>query len=241
MAGEITNGGLVAIRSKASPATGAKNEPSRTSMLVAPLRSALIRAIQRARALTSVATTSRLCPARCSAWTPQPVPRSSDRPTGSRMVSRASDDDAELMPRTWSAPTRLGAPSRPGVRSLTTQRSVSSSEYGRQSRRAATSPTLRSSRPSAQSASTRLGERRLGGGQRHRVLEQEEPGQRLDRRPPAGTAQAGHRLVAREGGVRLGAERGRHPVVRVVRGLERVAQPAGHVAVHTPTPTGRRW
>ena len=50
-----------------------------------------------------------------------------------------------------------GAPSRPGVRSLTTQRSVSSSEYGRQSRRAATSPTLRSSRPSAQSASTRPG------------------------------------------------------------------------------------
>ena len=57
MAGEITNGGLVAIRSNLSPATGSKSEPSRTSTLSTPLSAALRRVIRRARALTSVATT----------------------------------------------------------------------------------------------------------------------------------------------------------------------------------------
>ena len=78
-------------------------------------------------------------------------------PTGSRIVSWASDVDAELMPSTCSAPTRTGEPSRPGVRSLSTHSSSSSAAYGRQSRRAATSPTLRSSSPWAASRSTRPG------------------------------------------------------------------------------------
>ena len=77
VAGEITNGGLVLIRSKRSPATGAKNDPSRTSTRSATsLSAALKRARSSARWLTSVATTRSAWPARCRAWTPQPVPRS---------------------------------------------------------------------------------------------------------------------------------------------------------------------
>ena len=45
-----------------------------------------------------MATTSSAWPERCSAWTPQPVPRSSARATGSRTVSWASDVDAGLTP-----------------------------------------------------------------------------------------------------------------------------------------------
>ncbi len=52
----------MAIRSNRSPATGAKNEPSRTSILSSTsLRAALNRAIASARWLTSVATTRSLC------------------------------------------------------------------------------------------------------------------------------------------------------------------------------------
>ena len=56
--GEITNGGLVAIRSNRSPRTGSKNEPSRTSIAAATwFSAALNRAMPSARWLTSVATT----------------------------------------------------------------------------------------------------------------------------------------------------------------------------------------
>ncbi len=126
MAGETTNGGLVTTRSKRSPATGSNRLPARTST-VTRLSAAFSRVIARARSLTSVATTSPTCSARCSAWTPQPVPRSRARPTGSRTVSWASDEEAELMPSTWSAATSMGAPSSPGVRSLTTHQPRSSS------------------------------------------------------------------------------------------------------------------
>ena len=184
MAGEITNGGLVAIRSNRSSATGSKREPARTSTLPTPLRAALSRVIRSARSLTSVATTTSLWSARCSAWTPQPVPRSSDRPTGSRIVSCASDVDAGLMPRTWSAPTRFGLPSRPGVRSLTTHRSTSPAAYGRRSRRATTSPAVCSRMPFDRQLLDQAGQRPLGGVHRR-------PG------PAAGTAGPGSRAARR--------------------------------------------
>ena len=57
MAGEITNGGLVAIRSNVSSRTGSKREPVRTSMVGSSLRAALNPAAHTALALTSVATT----------------------------------------------------------------------------------------------------------------------------------------------------------------------------------------
>ncbi len=160
MAGEITNGGLVATRSNSSPATGSKKEPARTSRLSTPLRAALNRVSRSARSLTSVATTVPECVARCSAWTPQPVPRSSERPTGARVVSWASEVAAELIPRTWSVLTFEAAPSRPGVRSLATHRSTSSAAYGRTSTRARTSPTERSSSPAVHSRSSRSGSAR---------------------------------------------------------------------------------
>ena len=154
----MTKGGLVAIRSKRSPRTGSKKEPSRTSTRSpTSLRAALNRAMPSARWLTSVATTWPLCAARCSACTPQPVPRSRLVPAGTRTVSWAREVEAGLMPSTWSAPTCCATPSSPGVRSLTTHRVVSSAAYGRTSSRAATSPTERSSTPSATSRSTRSG------------------------------------------------------------------------------------
>lgn len=70
------------------PATGSNRLPSRTST-VTSLSRAVRDAIARARGLTSVATTSRACWARCIACTPQPVPMSRARPTGSRTVSFA--------------------------------------------------------------------------------------------------------------------------------------------------------
>ena len=54
-----------------------------------------------ARALMSVATTRSEWAARCRACTPQPVPRSRERPTGSRRVSCASEVAAGVMPSTW--------------------------------------------------------------------------------------------------------------------------------------------
>ena len=101
VAGEITNGGLVVIRSNVSSRTGSKNQPGRTSMFGASLRAALNSAAHTARALMSVATTASAWVARCSAWTPHPVPRSRARETGSRSVSWASEVAAGLMPSTW--------------------------------------------------------------------------------------------------------------------------------------------
>ena len=154
----MTNGGFVAIRSYRSPRTGSKKDPSRTSTRSpTSLRTALNRAMPRARWLTSVATTWPLCAARCSACTPQPVPRSRLSSTGARRVSWAREVEAGLIPSTWSAPICCGSPSSPGVRSLTTQRVLSSVAYGRTSSRATTSPTDRSRIPSATSRSTRSG------------------------------------------------------------------------------------
>ena len=111
----MTNGGFVAIRSNRSPRTGSKKEPSRTSTRSATsLSAALNRAMPSARWLTSVATTRPLCAARCSACTPQPVPRSRLCSTGARTVSWASEVEAGLMPSTWSAPTRCGCAVQPG-------------------------------------------------------------------------------------------------------------------------------
>ena len=126
VAGEITNGGLVVIRSNVSSATGSKKQPARTSMFGDVVEGRVeLRHPQRRAALMSVATTASAWVARCSAWTPHPVPRSRARPTGSRSVSWASEVAAGLMPSTWSVGDPDGRPVEAGVRSLTTQRSMS--------------------------------------------------------------------------------------------------------------------
>ena len=124
--GETTNGGFVAMRSNRSPAAGSKRLPSRTSRST-PLIAAVSRVRSVARRLTSVATTSVAWVARCRACTPQPVPRSSARPTGGRTVSWASEDEASLMPSTYEGSRGFSRPSRPGVRSHTTHQSWNSS------------------------------------------------------------------------------------------------------------------
>ena len=77
----MTNGGLLTTRSNRSLATGSSRFPARRS--TGTSASAVVkRAKARARSERSVATTVPLCPARCRACTPQPVPRSRARPTG---------------------------------------------------------------------------------------------------------------------------------------------------------------
>ena len=83
VSGEITYGGLETTRSNVSPATGSNRLPWRSSMFSIRLSAALKAAYASARAFTSVATTLSACCARSSAWTPEPVPRSSARPTRS--------------------------------------------------------------------------------------------------------------------------------------------------------------
>ena len=179
-ADDITNGGLVTTRSNRSPATGSYRSPARSSYATCD-SSAVSRAIASARSLTSVATTSPACAARCSDCTPQPVPRSSARPTGSRTASCASVVEAGLIPSTWSVPTRRLPPSSPGVRSHTTHQSAVPSPYGRTSARARTSSPERASRPAAASGSTQTGQRPLRMGQRHCRLQRPQSRQRGQR------------------------------------------------------------
>ena len=114
----------MATRSNRSPATGSQSEPVADVDPSTSLRAALKPVIARARGLTSVATTSSACAARCRAWTPQPVPRSSARATGSRTVSWASEVEAGADRRARGRRRRgSAAPSSPGVRSLTTHQS----------------------------------------------------------------------------------------------------------------------
>ena len=61
---------------------------------------AVVAAKRSARGDRSVAVTCSACVDRCSACTPQPVPRSSARPTGVRMTESASVVDALPMPST---------------------------------------------------------------------------------------------------------------------------------------------
>ena len=86
-----------------------------------------------ARGLMSVAITCSAWPARCRLCTPQPVPRSSARPTGRRMVSWASVAEAADTPSTKSGRIGFTTVSRLGVRSEATQKSPSSLAYGRMS------------------------------------------------------------------------------------------------------------
>ncbi len=104
--GVMTNGGLLTTRSNRSPATGSSIEPSRVSTTPSEglrLSAALNRVKARARSSTSVATTTRVCRAACSAWIPHPVPRSSTRSTGRRIVSWARVRDAPPIPSTCPA------------------------------------------------------------------------------------------------------------------------------------------
>ena len=101
--GVITNGGFDTTRSKSSPSTGSSKEPSRRSHAAGgALRRRLKSAKERARREMSVATTSRAWTEACSAWIPEPVPRSRTRPTGVRIVTDAKVVVAPPMPSTWS-------------------------------------------------------------------------------------------------------------------------------------------
>ena len=92
--GEIAKGGFETTRSKRSPATGSRKLPSRSSTLSAPFSAQLNSANASARSLTSVATTAPACLAASTAWIPLPVPTSSARSMGLRIVSDASVADA---------------------------------------------------------------------------------------------------------------------------------------------------
>ena len=137
--------------------------------------------IRSARALTSVATTDALWAARWRAWTPQPVPRSSERPTGSRIVSWASDVDAGLMPSTWSAPTRFGLAVEPGGQ-VADHPEVAvvggvrpDVEPGGHLADGALEDALRGE------PVDEAGQGPLGGVEAHRRLQEEQPGQGLER------------------------------------------------------------
>ena len=85
--GEITNGGLVAIRSNRSSRDRLEEaSPSRTSIGRRRSLSAALKPGQPQRPRVDVGgdDVRRRGAARCRAWTPQPVPRSSARATGSR-------------------------------------------------------------------------------------------------------------------------------------------------------------
>ena len=215
-------------RSKRSSATGSHSEPSRTSTRTS-LRAALKAVTASARGFTSVATTSSAWAERWSAWTPQPVPRSRARPTGSRRVSWASEVDAGLTPRTWSGETRIGCPSRPGVRSLTTHQSWSSSAYGRQSRRARTSPPEADEQAAGHEGVDEPGEGPVGGGAVDLGLEEEQPDQGLQRRPARRTPEGRGGLVARQRELARRTEQVADGVEGVGRRGQRVAQRRGEV------------
>ena len=135
--GVMTNGGLDTTRSKLRPPTGCSRLPRRRSSerpangppLAAALRAALSRVTRRQRAEVSVAVTSAACVASWNACTPQPVPMSSARRTGSRGVQRASVVEAPPTPSTWSG--RSGRAVCTGwVRSEASHHSSSSAAYG---------------------------------------------------------------------------------------------------------------
>ena len=162
MAGEITNGGFVAIRSNRSPCDRVEQGAVPDDDVVDPVEGG-VEPRDAQRPGVDVGGDDRC---RCGRRGAAPARRSrcpgrASVPTGSRMVSCASDVEAGLTPSTWSAPTRFGLPSRPGVRSLTTQRSRPPAAYGRMSRSAPTSPTVCSRMPSADSSFDQAGERAL--------------------------------------------------------------------------------
>ena len=205
-------------------------------MFGASLRAALNSAAHTARALMSVATTASAWVARCSAWTPHPVPRSRARATGSRSVSWASEVAAGLMPSTWSSATRTFGPSRPGVRSETTHRSRSSVAYGRTSSSARTSPPEVRRKPACSSSPTSPGRARSASSVETAVWSRNsrvsvasgEP----SRRPPQGR----RGLVAAERLVGAGAEQVGDGVVGEAGGLQGRAQTKGQVRHVGPAP-----
>ena len=234
------------------PARGASRRARRGCRT--PLSSALRRVIRRARSLTSVATTVSQWSARCRAWTPQPVPRSSarahrlaDRQLGQR--GRGGTDAEDVV---GAHPVRAAVeaggqvadhpqvPVAGGVRADVEARHhlarrVLEDALGRQ--------LLDQAR-----------ERALGVRHRDRRLEQEQPDQRLERAAARRTPEAGHRLVAGQCVVGPRAEHLGHAVVGEPGAGECLPQahgqvggrhasnPRARVAGGEPrTPAARRW
>lgn len=148
----MTKGGLETIRSYVSSATGSKSEPSRRSAAGAPESARVSLVKPRARGLRSVAVTPVACCAACSAWIPDPVPRSSARPTGVRTVIPASVVDAPPTPSTtpssWLPIPPAPPTPHPGSETMN-QSCPSGPPYGLTSTVARTPSSVRATQPSA--------------------------------------------------------------------------------------------
>ena len=212
----MTKGGLVEIRSNRSPATGSKNEPSRTSTS-APSSSALRRVIQSAREFTSVATT---CVGvarqveRLHAAPGAEVERAADRlPHGQlREAGRRARDaehvvGADPLGRTVEAGRQVR--DDPEVAVLG---GVGAAVHPRRDLADALLEQAGVAQPVDQSGQ---GPVRLVPG--HRGLQQEEPDQCVERPARRRTTQRGEGLVASERAMRVLADRLGDPVVGEVR------------------------
>ncbi len=226
MAGEITNGGLVATRSNCSSATAWKKLPERTSTRSAtPLSSALNR-VRRSAPLVDVGGDDpvgvRGQVQRLYAAPGAEVERASDRfahgQLGERGRGRA---DAQHVvgghpdgPSVQAGGQVAGHPEVEVVRGIGAY--VDPGPH-------LTDRTLQQPRRAQRVEQT--GERLLDPIHRDRRLEQPEPGERLDRAASGRREESGRGLVAREGRVGRRTQRSRDPVVGEPRPDQRLPQP----------------
>ena len=176
------------------------------------------------------------CCAACSAWMPEPVPRSSAVATGVRTVmpgqGRGRAADAEDQLRAVRVPDAAGCRRRRRPRSPGRRRSTSPAPsgppYGRTSTLAAHLVAVLH-QPAVGQAVRRPAARPAPRAQRHRALQQEQPHQRLQRAVAAGRPQRGHGLAAGQRGVGGRAEQFQQPVGGEGGGQQRLAQPGGAV------------
>lgn len=239
----MTNGGLDTIRSNVSSSrTGSNSEPSRRSAAGAPDRARVSAVMCRARGLRSVAVTRVACRAACSAWIPEPVPRSRAAETGVRTVIPASVVDAPPTPRTTPS-ALLPIPCGPadGAAQVGHDEPVLAV-------RAAEGPDVdgggdvvlaRARQPAGLHARVH-GQHVLHARVGNRLLEQEETDKDLQWRVPAGRAQR-HGLAAREGRVRGGAEQVEETVGGEGGREQGLAQPGGDVRVAAWRAGGTGW
>ncbi len=227
--GRSRRGGLETTRSKRSPATGWNRDPARRSQCW-PLSRAVAAASASARGFVSVAVTDPECEKQCSAWIPQPVPRSSVRPTGARITAFASEIDAAPMPSTWSGRTGPGRTSE--SRSDTTMNDDSSSACGLMSRPARYSSPERSKIPAATARSRPVAGSAAGdvagvlGGP-----EQEQSDQDVQRRTVPGRVQRGPAVPTGQRIVGAHAQPLRHRVGVESRDPQVVAEAVDYVGI----------
>ena len=220
------------MRSKRSPATGSKKEPSRTSTST-PLSSALSCVIQRARLLTSVATTR-------PAWRGEvegldaaagaEVERRADRLAHRQLgQARRRARDAEHVVGTDG--DRRPVEARRQVRDdpeVAVQAGLGGGVRAAVHPRRDLADALLE-QPGVAEPVDQPGQGPVGVVAADRGLQQEQPDQRVERPARRRTPQRGQGLVAPERAVRLLADRLRHPVVGEAGGVQGVAQRRGEV------------